>query len=95
MHGRDGLLTSGLPVRLTAPYQHAPKGQRNEPQMAAVALTACSARNTWDKFASGRFAVVQHTLFCVLSWQNAVRVLGSAGRTRPPTPAPQMAKEMS
>jgi hypothetical protein len=27
--------------------------------MAAVALTVCSARNTWDKFASRRFAVVQ------------------------------------
>ena len=39
--------------------------------------------------------VAKHILDCVVTWQAAVRVLGSAGRTRPPTPAPQMAKEMS
>ena len=60
-----------------------------------VALMVCSARNTSDKFASCRFAVVQDTLYGVQSWQNAAWVLGSAGRTRPPTPAPQLAKETS
>ncbi len=60
-----------------------------------VALTVCSVRNTSDKFASCRFPVAKHILDCVLTWQTAVRVLGSAGRTRPPTPAPQPAKETS
>ena len=54
--------------------------------MAAVALTVCSARNTWDKFASCRFAVVQDTLYGFQSWQNAAWVLGSAGRTHPRRP---------
>ena len=49
-----------------------------------VALMVCSARNTSDKFASCRFAVVQDTLYGVQSWQNAAWVLGSAGRTHPP-----------
>jgi hypothetical protein len=60
-----------------------------------AALTVCSVRNTPDKFAPRHVPVAQHTLDCVVTWQTAVRVLGSAGRTRPPTPAPQLAKEMS
>ena len=60
-----------------------------------AALTVCSVRNTPDKFAPRHVPVAQHILDCVVTWQTAVRVVGSAGRTRPPTPAPQLAKETS
>ena len=46
-----------------------------------VALTVCSVRNTPDKFAPCRSPVAEHILDCVVTWQTAVRVLGSAGRT--------------
>jgi hypothetical protein len=58
-----------------------------------AALTVCPVRNTPDKFAPRHIPVAQHILDCVVTWQTAVRVLGWAGRTRPPTPAPQLAKE--
>jgi hypothetical protein len=57
--------------------------------------TVCSVRNTPDKFAPRHVPVAQHILDCVAAWHTAIRVLGSAGRTRPPTPAPQLAKETS
>ena len=65
------------------------------PVAVPAALTVCSVRNTSDKFAPRRVPVAEHILDCVVTWQTAVRVLGSAGRTRPPTPAPQLAKETS
>jgi hypothetical protein len=70
-------------------------GSRHVGMTVPVAPTVCSLRNTPDKFAPCRSPVAEHTLDCVVTWQTAVRVLGSAGRTRPPTPAPQLAKEMS
>ena len=48
-----------------------------------AALTVCSVRNTPDKFAPRHVPVAQHILDCVVTWQTAVRVLGSAGRDPP------------
>jgi hypothetical protein len=62
---------------------------------AARSATVCSMGNTPDKFAFRADPVAQHILDCVVTWQTAVRVLGSAGWTCPPTPAAQPAKEMS
>lgn len=60
-----------------------------------AARTVCSVRNTPDKSAPSHVPVAQHILDCVAAWHTATRVLGSAGRARPPTPAPQLAKETS
>ena len=70
-------------------------GSRYVGMTVPAALTVCPVRNTPDKFAPCRSPVAEHILDCVVTWQTAVRVLGSAGRTRPPTPAPQLAKEMA
>jgi len=60
-----------------------------------AAPAVCSVRNTPDKFELRQVPVARHILDCVVAWQTFVRVLGSAGRIRPPTPAPQLAKETS
>jgi hypothetical protein len=60
-----------------------------------AARTVCSVRNTPDESAPSHVPVAQHILDCVAAWHTATRVLGSAGRARPPTPAPQLAKETS
>ena len=70
-------------------------GSRHVGMRVPAAPTVCSVRNTPDKFAPCGSPVAEHILDYAVTWQTAVRVLGSAGRTRPPTPAPQLAKEMS
>lgn len=64
-------------------------------KVPAARTVLCSLRNTPDKFAPRHVRVAQHILDCVAAWHTATRVLGSAGRARPPTPAPQLAKETS
>jgi hypothetical protein len=58
----------------------------------ARSASVCSVGNTPDKFAFRPDPVAQHILDWVVTWQTAVRVLGSAGWTRPPTPAAQLAR---